>query len=130
MVASGRDAPDQRTGRNPYRPEEGLGLTTVFELLASSRRRYALYRMHASRTGVVQMDDLVEHVANLEVDGGEAGNDHRARIRIDLGHNHVPRLVGAGLVEYDQRSRTLRYRESPSLTEWLEHAAYRELGEI
>lgn len=130
MVASGRDAPDQRTERSPYHPEEGLGLTTVFELLASSRRRYALYRMHASRTGVVQMDDLVEHVAKLEADGNEAGNDHRDRIRIDLGHNHVPRLVEAGLVEYDQRSRTLRYRECPSLTEWLEHAAYRELGEI
>lgn len=134
MVERSRDASDQRAERDSYLHEEGLDLTTVFELLASSRRRYALYRMHASETGVVEMDDLVVHVAKLEADRGDArdepGDVHRNRVRIALGHNHVPRLVEAGLVEYDRRSRTLRYRERTSLTEWLEHAAYREFGEI
>lgn len=41
--------------------------------------------------------------------------DRRERVRLDLHHNHLPRLADAGLIDYDARTGTVRSREAPSL---------------
>lgn len=39
---------------------------------------------------------------------------------IDLHHRDLPKLEAAGLVEYDARSRTVRYDDHPALEAYLD----------
>ncbi|WP_435175134.1 DUF7344 domain-containing protein [Halorussus sp. AFM4] len=105
-------------------------LDTVFELLADRRRRYALYCLAAvGEDRVLDLDDVAARVAEWEReweasgDGEDAGDsdsgDRRERVRVDLHHNHLPRLADAGLVDYDARTGTVRNWEAPSLDRWV-----------
>lgn len=65
------------------------------------------------------MDELAAHLAR---ERGEAASepssrDHAARTRY---HVHVPRLVDAGVTEYDPQSRVIRYRSDERLERWHE----------
>lgn len=105
----------------------GLGLSDVFRLLGNSRRRQLLYRLHDADVDVLGVDDLVEHVSEQE---GASDDGHRRRVRVDLQHNHLPKLEGVGVAEYDRRSDAVRYWERPMLTEWLEHARWKEVERV
>ena len=95
-------------------------LDLIFELLSNQRRRYLLYYLSEHETGSV--DEIVEYVLTKE-----AGKEDRHTVTISIYHDHIPKLVDAGLLEYDKRSKTVRYWRQPSLEEWLEHAKYKEL---
>jgi DNA-binding transcriptional ArsR family regulator len=104
-----------------------LDLDTVFEVLSDRRRRYALYALHRSEGGSMTVDRLAVRVGRLEDDGRTITAERRPdRIAEDLREHHVPKLVDAGAVEYDERSDMARYHGRPTLEEWLEHAEYRE----
>lgn len=109
----------------PRRSEVTPWLDTVFWLLSHRRRRFALYCLHGNETGVTEFDDLAAYVTALEGDDGRTA--HHTAVRAELHEVHLPQLSGTDLVEYDERSGTIRYWERPSLTEWLEHARYKEL---
>lgn len=120
------DEPDSGPDDPPYRLEEGLALDAVFELLSDRRRRYALYCLNGSPSGVVEFSELVQCVTAKETEGGECSTDHCRSLATELLYHHLPKLIEANVVEYDSRSDTVRYRERPSLQEWLEHAEYKE----
>lgn len=104
-----------------------LDLDSVFEVLSDRRRRYALYALYRADGGAMTVGRLAASVGRMEDDGRTITADRRSeRIAADLRERHVPTLVAAGAVEYDERSETVRYRCRPALEEWLEHAAYRE----
>lgn len=100
-----------------------LSMDTVFDILRNRRRRYALYRLNRSRNGVASFDEVIGFVVRTE-----PTDDRHERIARDLYERHLPRLAEANVIEYDDRSETIRYRYVPSLQEWLEHAEYKELG--
>lgn len=104
-----------------------LDLDSVFEVLSDRRRRYALYALYRAEGGSMTVDRLALRVGRMEDDGRTITTDrHAERIAEDLRERHVPKLVAAGAVEYDERSETARYHGRPALEEWLEHAEYRE----
>lgn len=79
-----------------------------FRALASRRRRRAL------RYLLEENDTTVEEIATV-LSGWEATTTatmqtpaDRSEIRIDLTHNHLPRLADAGLVEYDRDTGSVR----------------------
>lgn len=104
-----------------------LDLDSVFGVLSDRRRRYALYALYRVEGGAMTIDRLAVRVDEMESDGRSGAAERRSnRIADELRERHVPRLVAAGVVEYDERSETVRYRGRPALEEWLEHAEYRE----
>ena len=104
-------------------------LDTVFDLLRVSRRRYILYYLYDIESKVVDVDEAIDAVCAYEARGtGRDGFPPREEVLIDLHHDHIPRLDDAGIIEYDRRQGTIRFRGSDSLEEWLEHARHLELG--
>lgn len=102
-------------------------LDVVFDVLANQRRRFVLYHLHDSTDGIATIDEIAAYVASLEESDAEPA-EHRLHVVTSLQHMHLPKLEDAGVVEYDQRSETVRYWRQPSLEEWLEHAFHKELS--
>jgi IS4 transposase len=81
-----------------------LSLDEVFELLASRRRRYALYYLRG-RQEPVHRDEMTRRVAAWEagVPPDDVSDAAATRVATSLHHVHLPRLREEGLVEYDPR---------------------------
>ncbi|AEH38265.1 DUF7344 domain-containing protein [Halopiger xanaduensis] len=106
-------------------------LDELFSLLSNSRRRWLLYALATADGAVVERSQLVSWLADVEASGAAESNDAlEGRIAHDLHHNQLPRLEAAGIVDYDPRQGTVRYDGLPFRTEWLEHAHYKETGEL
>lgn len=97
-----------------------LTLTQIFTVLANHRRRVMLecFRQFGES---VERSDLVDRVAAYESDS-ETPEEIREQVAMDIHHNHLPRLTDLGLVEYDDRSTTIRYYGHPLLEAILEAA--------
>lgn len=86
------------------RPDE------LFRALADDRRRLVLRHLATAPDDVAAVDELVDEVATR----ADPPVD-RERVAVALHHGALPHLDGAGLIEYDARSRTVRYRETPQV---------------
>lgn len=84
-----------------------LSPTTVFELLANDRRRYAFHYL-TTTVGATSLDDLADQIALWETD---ATADQHRQIRGDLYHRHLPLLVDTGVVRYDADRETVELRD-------------------
>ena len=94
----------------------GTDLDALFEALADAQRRRILAYLESTDDDVAAYSDLIEHVADVQA--GESTDDQR--VAVNLHHHHLPKLADAGLLEYDARSETVRYRGDPAVSEWLE----------
>ena len=113
--------------------QNGRAVTTpsfdeLFDLLAESRRRYALYTLIGTEDGLAEVEQLADDVAMWEArTGDEPITDARHEaIAEELRETHLPRLAEADIVEYDDRSDIVRYWRQPTLEEYLEHTHYKE----
>lgn len=86
-------------------------LDELYDVLSHQRRRVILREVHAA-DGVLSVDELVERIIWQEghrpLDRDSA--DDVASIRLSLHHNHLPKLSGANLVEYNEGNRTVEFR--------------------
>lgn len=87
---------------------------TLFGLLADRDRRTVLrwFRDHDDET--VSLRTLSRHLA------GERDAQDVDRVTLGLHHWVLPKLQEAGVVEYDARSETVRYRREPDVETLLE----------
>ena len=92
----------------------------LFEVLADRQRRLVLGHLEATDDSVAAYADLVDHVVGETQT--EATDDARERVAADLHHRHLPKLADAGLIDYDQRSETVRYWGDETLPPLLELA--------
>ncbi len=85
------------------RDEPATIADTAFELLANSRRRLFIQVMRTFGE-TVTLPDAAEAVAARETGRSvaELSAERIARVYISLYHDHLPRLVEHGLLEYDQ----------------------------
>ena len=95
-----------------------ITLTTVFELLASRRRRYALYCLSRSERELT-IDELANRIGVLE---DEPTRGHAETVRIDLQHRHLPKLLDTDVVRSDG-GRVGLARTAERLEPYLELAA-------
>lgn len=98
-------------------------LDRVLEGLADPRRRYLLYYLNERES--CGIDEAAQYVAacERECDLEEVPAKATERVKINLFHAHLPKLDEYNLVEYDQRSKEMRYRDPPdSLSEFLKLA--------
>lgn len=110
-------------------------LDTVFELLANRRRRFVLYylAMVEDEAAILKVEDIVTQLREWERKWTEAesseARESQESVRIDLHHNHLPRLAATGLIDYDARTETIRNWESPSIIHWVD-ANHPELSHL
>ena len=98
-----------------------LSLDTIFSLLSNRSRRHVLAYLASETDGVVDLPELVAAVADRK--SGENTDDAPdAAVALAVRHNHFPKLEEAGVLEYDARSRTIRYYGHPKLETYLELA--------
>lgn len=103
-------------------------LDTVFDVLRSPQRRYLLYYLNDSVKAVLSLEELVEAVRQYEAADSEGDElPPRQPIRTNLIHVQLPRLASMGVLDYDIRSGTVRFRGYAPLEEWLERARRHEL---
>jgi hypothetical protein len=75
-------------------------------LLAVERRRVTLDVL-TNEFVPISLDDLAVAVAKREVNGSVATDESVERVAISLHHNHLPKLVDYGVVEYDPDERLI-----------------------
>lgn len=103
-------------------------LSTVFGLLCDSRRRYLLYYLSTRNGDVTELAAAVNAVSRYEAAGTEADDAFpREEVRIELHHDHLPRLSKAGVLDYDERQGTIRFAGDAALEEWVEATRNEEL---
>jgi hypothetical protein len=74
-------------------------LDELFELLSHKYRRYILLTLATP-------DDRTDEPVEMTL---FAGNDEPDILRIELRHNHLPKLDDAGLVDWDPEAETLAH---------------------
>lgn len=128
--------PGQNQNSPPFVPrtgvltqnEESTSLDTIFATLKSQRRRYIVYYLH--QQGELAVDELAELIAASENGGDRATvtNDEQETMEVGLIHTHLPKLDGAGIIEYDDTTQRVRLEEDrPHLRPYLDEAAQVEL---
>ncbi len=109
---------DERAKKEPPVASVHEHLDELLDLLADSRCRHILSYLHETSVDAVELTDLVAAVVARESDL-DNGNDHYEAVAIDAHHTYLPKLEAAGLLEYDARSRTIRFYGHPLLEEFL-----------
>lgn len=115
-VGDGCNGRQGQPSGEPLEANEGVTtLEVIFESLTSPRRRFVLYYLRDHEIATVE--ELARHIVAWEenVHPDEVGSDRRERVETQLLHTHLPKLADATFVEYDPRSRTVRYTEPPAL---------------
>ncbi|RCU47252.1 hypothetical protein DU504_08030 [Haloplanus salinus] len=97
---STRDEP----GRNRRRTDEER-VDTIFRVLSDARRRRVI-RLLRAREGAVAVSALAEALA-----AREPGDPEPERLVVSLQHVHLPKLEGAGVVDYTSDRSQVRYRD-------------------
>jgi len=100
---------ERPSDQSPSSPSQNR-LDELHRALADDRRRLVLRHLSTTDGDVATVDDLVDEVVAEE----DRAVD-RERVAVAIHHGALPHLDGAGLVEYDARSRTVRYRETPQV---------------
>lgn len=120
------DTTDQTTpisdGGQQERFDEILGA------LADAHRRYILHYLQDEEQA--SLTETAKHVAAWKHNcpPAEIQDERITDLEIQLYHNHLPMLEDLCLVEYDDRSEQLVFRDPPELVELcLDHCADREL---
>lgn len=93
-------------------------LDVIFDLLTNQRRRYALACL-TDHTQAIALADLAEDVAVRENECSitEISKETVRTIYTSLYHTHLPKLLDAGAVEYDQVRDLVRLSETADLVE-------------
>lgn len=89
-------------------PDVSISLDALLELLAHHHRREILRLLSADPNHTATVDEIVARLTAHEATRtGE--RPERDKIEMDLNHTHLPKLTASGLLEYDTRSKQLRY---------------------
>ena len=117
----GSSMPTYETKREVDRTR--LSEDTVFTLLSAQRRREML-RFLEQVGGETTVADMVAEVTNREY-GREGNAAKRKAIYVSLYQTHMPKFVGAGVLDHDVANQTIRL-----IGPWKELYAYLEFDPL
>ena len=102
----------------------------VFAVLADWRRREVSRFFVETGAETASVDDLALLVAGCRPGDAEGPPPAHGDLVAALEERHLPRLDAVGVIDYDPRSGTVRYRGQPTLEKWLEHVTAVDDGRI
>ena len=97
-------------------------LDTVFELLGDRERRSVVAHLLEGNGQTATVPELADQ-CQQEAEGSTSTTDP---VVMRLHHTHLPKLEDAGVVEYDPRSKTVRYRGDALLETFLGQVSVKE----
>lgn len=102
----------------PPTHEATLTIDATLDLLAKWERREILTYLVDSSNQCATIADLVEHLIDrhAEREGEVPAHDY---LETTLLHTHVPKMADMGIIDYDERSKELRYWQNERLENWL-----------
>ncbi|UPV73240.1 hypothetical protein M0R89_11865 [Halorussus limi] len=101
-------------------------VSAAFDLLRDARRRGVIYTV--KRNGRTSVSELARRIAAWQTADGDESPDP-ATVETSLAHAHLPKLVDAGVVEYDREAGTVELAETTDgLDPFLERTSEREPG--
>lgn len=111
MNYNGRDSDDSTTDvqHDSTDLEASHSTDALLELLAHPHRQESLEYFVDAADETLTLDEVTTHLVSHE---RERTGDRPARNRVEtmLHHVHLPALADMGVIEYDARSRKIRYR--------------------
>lgn len=96
-------------GDNDPRVETApISLNAAFDVLAHHHRRELCRLLIEDEESTKAVSEITDHLCRQEVErtGEQPG---QTQVEAALHHTHLPKMTGLGLVEYDPRSREIRY---------------------
>jgi len=100
-----------------HHPQISLG--SLFKVLSDPHRRSTIYYLST-------MDGETADLSSLVGALNERVATSLDRLEINLRHIHLPKLADYNLIEYDERSETIRYRDGERVETVLEVAQSEE----
>lgn len=95
-----------------------LSLNAILELLTHHHRRELLRKLIHESDHTANLDEITTTLIEQEIERtGERPGRHE--IEIQLHHIHLPKLTDAGIIEYDTRSKEVRYWQEEQLEDIL-----------
>jgi hypothetical protein len=94
---------DMSEGEGSTSALDGESVDELFSALADGQARATVCYLHASDDGVASVQELANHVVETR------SVDDPDQVEIRLHHVILPRLRDLGCVDYDVRTRTVRY---------------------
>jgi hypothetical protein len=103
--------------------------TAVFKVLSLQSCRYLIYYFLAASDSSVPIEDVVTGIQTLAAhESTQPSLVDDNSLKSLLIERAIPQLEQLDVVEYDSRSRSVRYYQQPFIEEYAEHAAYQELS--
>ncbi|WP_114579387.1 hypothetical protein [Saliphagus sp. LR7] len=95
----------------------------VLELVTDQCRRKVLHYLIAAGNQPVTLDELTDGIypgktppeSGVQPSPLDSRYDSKEHLTLALQHSHLPKLEAAGVIEYDTRSRIVRYHSTPRL---------------
>lgn len=91
----------------------GNRIDQMLVALSNRHRRYALY--YLVDQPVTDLETLLGSVLTQESNNPPSQED-TIKLTVEFQHQHLPKLEETGVIEYDERTNTLRYHHSAILT--------------
>lgn len=116
---------------NSREPTVSYSLETIYDALGNHRRRLVMHHLRSTPDGVSSFDAVKNQVVEWEreTDRGIDSSDLERRLAANLHHVHLPKLEEYGIIEYDWRSKAIRYRPGDVLEAHLDLAAERDFDD-
>ncbi|WP_438267096.1 DUF7344 domain-containing protein [Haladaptatus salinisoli] len=92
---------------DPIRTSEPT-FDALFEILANQQRRHSLYHLSKLNGATITLSALIDVLL-------QSITTTRTQLRLNLHHRHLPKLADYNIIEYDQRSQTIRYHGNDRL---------------
>lgn len=86
-------------------------MSTVYDVLANERRREVIRIVRAE--GCTDLRELADQLAAIEADGQPDANERKAAY-VTLYQHHLDSLAEAGIVAWDKREGSVRWRRTPT----------------
>ncbi|WP_256301818.1 DUF7344 domain-containing protein [Haloarchaeobius salinus] len=85
-------------------------LDRCLQLVSDQHRRRIIHHLRHGATETTTFDDLVEQISSQTPDSKNGPLQDREELAIQLQHTHLPKLANHGVVDFDHRNGTVRYR--------------------
>lgn len=110
----GEDADTDAT--EPALQDIPLSLDAMLDILANRPRRDLLTFLQEQPEESAAFEEVTNYIlTQMSRELGKQPNHDD--VQVELQHHHLPKLADAGVIEYDIRSQTIRYRENEPLEE-------------
>lgn len=115
-------SPDDNPDKNDNDNDDNIqtpSITTdqLLEVLSDRTRRIILDHLQKVDGNISDIGALIDCVGDHT--RTQISSSQRRNISAEIVHVHLPLLEEAGLVEYDKRSKSIRYYPHPVLEKWL-----------